>query len=142
MQISPDYTIFIQFGQLIVLLILFNFLLFKPILNALNKRQGTIDNMAARAQDDRLEAEGMGKAYDEKLKEKKLPILEEQESIVRETHALSMKVVEDARQELARDLAKVKDLSKAEAEKALVSLMAESDRLSAEVVGKIMTRGR
>lgn len=142
MQISPDYTIFIQFGQLIVLLILFNFLLFKPILNALNKRQGTIDNMAARAQDDRLEAEGMGKAYDEKLKEKKLPILEERESIVRETHALSMKVVEDARQELARDLAKVKDLSKAEAEKALVSLMAESDRLSAEVVGKIMTRGR
>jgi len=142
MQISPDYTIFIQFGQFIVLLILFNFLLFKPILNALNKRQGTIDNMAARAQDDRLEAEGMGKAYDEKLKEKKLPILEERESIVRETHALSMKVVEDARQELARDLAKVKDLSKAEAEKALVSLMAESDRLSAEVVGKIMTRGR
>jgi len=142
MQISPDYTIFIQFGQFIVLLILFNFLLFKPILNALNKRQGTIDNIAARAQDDRLEAEGMGKAYDEKLKEKKLPILEERESIVRETHALSMKVVEDARQELARDLAKVKDLSKAEAEKALVSLMAESDRLSAEVVGKIMTRGR
>ncbi len=142
MQISPDYTIFIQFGQFIVLLILFNFLLFKPILNALNKRQGTIDNIAARAQDDRLEAEGMGKAYDEKLKEKKLPISEERESIVRETHALSMKVVEDARQELARDLAKVKDLSKAEAEKALVSLMAESDRLSAEVVGKIMTRGR
>jgi len=142
MQISPDYTIFIQFGQFIVPLILFNFLLFKPILNALNKRQGTIDNMAARAQDDRLEAEGMGKAYDEKLKEKKVPIVEERESLVRETHVLSMKVVEEARQELARDLAKVKDLSKAEAEKALVSLMAESDRLSAEVVGKIMTRGR
>lgn len=109
MQINPDYTILIQFGQLMVLLIIFNFLLFKPILKALNKRQGTIDSLVGKAEDYRHEAEGMGKAYDEKFKEKRLPILEERESLLKQTQAASMKVVEEARQELAGELAKVKD---------------------------------
>ncbi len=142
MQINPDYTILIQFGQLMVLLIIFNFLLFKPILKALNKRQGTIDSLVGKAEDYRHEAEGMGKAYDEKFKEKRLPILEERESLLKQTQAASMKVVEEARQELAGELAKVKDTVKREAEESLESLRAESDRLATEVVAKIMTRGR
>ena len=142
MQIYPDYTIFIQFGQILVLLTLFNFLLFKPILNAFKKRQGTMDSLAARAQDGRREAEDMGKAYEEELKEKKLPIEEEREGLVRQTRATSMKIVEEAREELALELAKVKDACRAEAEKALESLKAATGRLSAEVVAKIMTRGR
>ena len=142
MQIYPDYTIFIQFGQVLVLLVFFNFFLFKPILKALKKRQGTIDSLAARGQSDRQEAEGMGKAYDEKLKEKKLPILEEKEGLVKQTHTASMKIVEEAREELAGELASVKDACKREAEVALVSLKAESERLIPEVVAKIMARGR
>ena len=39
MQIYPDYTIFIQFFQILVLLVFFNFLLFKPVLDALKKRR-------------------------------------------------------------------------------------------------------
>jgi len=141
MQIYPDYTIFIQFGQILVLLVFFNFLLFKPILNALKKRQGTIDSLAAKGESDRQEAEGLGKSYDEKLKEKKLPILEEKEGLVRQTHAASVKIVGEAREELAGELASVKDACKREAEVALVSLKAQSERLIPEVVAKIMARG-
>jgi F-type H+-transporting ATPase subunit b len=142
MQIYPDYTIFIQFGQFVILLILFNFLLFRPILNALKKRQGAIDSLAAEGASDRQEAEGLGKAYDEKLKERKLPILEEKEGLVRQTHAASMKIVEEAREELAGELAGVKDACRREADLALVSLKAESERLVPEVVAKIMAGGR
>jgi F-type H+-transporting ATPase subunit b len=142
MQINPDYTIFIQFGQLMVLLIFFNFLLFKPLLKALKKRQETIDSLVGKAEGYRHEAEGMGKAYDEKLKEKRLPILKERETLLTQTQAASMKVVEEARQELAGELAKVKDTVRREAEASLESLRAESDRLATEVVAKIMTRGR
>lgn len=142
MRIYPDHTIFIQFGQLIILLLFFNFFLFRPILNALKKRQGTIDSLTAQGKSDREEAEGLGKAYDEKLKEKRLPIVEEKEGLVRQTHAASMKIVEEAREELAGELAKVKDACKREAQAALDSLKAESDRLVPEVVTKIMARGR
>ena len=141
MHIYPDSTIFIQFGQLIVLLVFFNFLLFRPILNALKKRQGTIDSLDAQGKADREEAEGMGRAYDERLKEKRLPVLEEKEGLVRQTHAASMKIVEEAREELAGELAKVKDLCKREAQDALVSLKAQSGRLVPEIVAKIMGRG-
>jgi len=141
MQIYPDYTIFIQFGQILVLLVFFNFLLFKPILNALKKRQDTIDSLDGQGKSDREEAEGMGKTYDERLKGERLPILEEKEGLVRQTHAASMKIVEEAREELAGELASVKDACKREAEVALVSLKAQSERLIPEVVAKIMARG-
>ena len=141
MQIYPDQTIFIQFGQILVLLVFFNFLLFKPILNALKKRQDTIDSLDAQGKSDREEAEGMGKTYDEKLKGEGLPILAEKEGLVRQTHAASMKIVEEAREELAGELANVKDACKREAEVALVSLKAQSERLIPEVVAKIMARG-
>ncbi|HUJ68973.1 MAG TPA: hypothetical protein VLW86_05595 [Syntrophorhabdales bacterium] len=141
MQIYPDQTIFIQFGQILVLLVFFNFLLFKPILNALKKRQDTIDSLDAQGKSDREEAEGMGKTYDEKLKGEGLPILAEKEGLVRQTHAASMKIVEEAREELAGELAKVKDSCKREAQEALESLKLQSERLVPEVVAKIMGRG-
>ena len=74
MQIDPDLTIFIQFLQFLVLLILFNFLLFKPVMKALKKRQGAIDSLAAKAEENRHEAEVMGKTYEEQLREQKLPV--------------------------------------------------------------------
>jgi F-type H+-transporting ATPase subunit b len=141
MDIYPNSTIFVQFAQLLVLLILFNFLLFKPILNALKKRQGTLESLAAKGEGNRHEAEGLGRAYEERLKEGKLPITEERDGLLREAHAASMKAIEEARQELAVELAKVKDTVKMEADRALVALEGASDRLASEVVGKIMKRG-
>ena len=141
MQIYPDSTIFIQFGQLIVLLLVFNFLLFRPILSALKKRQGTIDSLDAQGKADGEEAEGMGRAYEERLKERRLPVLEEKEGLVRQTHAASMKIVEEAREELAGELAKVKETCRREAQDALVSLKSQSERLVPEIVAKIMGRG-
>jgi F-type H+-transporting ATPase subunit b len=142
MQIYPDYTILIQFGQILVLLVLFNFLLFKPILNALGKRQEAIESLAARAKEERREAEEREKTYEERLKEGKLPVAEERDGLVKEAASASMKVIEEARQELAGELAKVKDAVRAEADEALAALKADSDRLASEVVEKIMKRGR
>ena len=59
-----------------------------------------------------------------------------------ERWAPGMKMIEEARQELAEELLKVKDTVKAEADRALEALKADSDRLASEVVEKIMKRGR
>ena len=128
MEIAPNYTIFIQFLQFIVLLILFNFLLFRPVAKALQKRQGTIESLAAKAEGNRQEAEGSGKQYEERLKELKAPIQEERDGLLKQAHAASMSVIEEARQELAEELVKVKDTVRSEADKALEALKADSDR--------------
>ena len=140
MDIYPNSTIFIQFLQFFVLLIILNFLLFKPVMNALKKRQETLKAMAAKAEDNQHEAEGLGKTYEERLKEQKLPIVEERDGLMREAHSSSMKLIEEARQELAEELNKVKETVRTEAEKALEALKADSGRLASVVAEKIMRR--
>ncbi len=135
-----NYTILIQFFNFLVLLILLNFLLFKPILNALKKRQATLTALSEKAETSRQEADTLGRTYEEGLKQKKQPILEERESTLKEAHAASMKVIEEARHDLTEELAKVKDAVKTEAQKTLEALKAESDRLSGEIVQKILKR--
>ena len=48
--IDFNYTILIQFANFLVLLILLNFLLFKPVLKALSKREKTIGSFFEKAQ--------------------------------------------------------------------------------------------
>jgi F-type H+-transporting ATPase subunit b len=141
MQVYPNATILFQFLQILALVILLNFLLFKPILKALKKRQETVRSLGDQAEGRRREAEGMGKAYDESMKGRKTPILEERDGLLKQTHAASMKVIEEARRDLTEELAKVKDGVRREAEKALQALKVESDALAGEIVKKIMKRG-
>ncbi len=135
-----NYTILIQFLNFLVLLVLLNFLLFKPVLNALKKRQSTLQSMSEKAEYSKQEVDTLGKTYEESLKEKKQPIFAERESGLREAHSASMKVIEEARRELTEELAKVKGAVKAEAQKTLEALKTESNRLSSEIAQKILKR--
>lgn len=139
--IEFNYTILIQFFQFLLLLLLLNFLLFKPILRGLQKRRTTIESLTGKVEKSRQEAEGLRDVYEEGLKEKKLPIAAKRETMLKEAHVASMKVIEEARQELAEDLAKVKERVAREAGKTLEALLGKSDRLAAEIAQKITKRG-
>ncbi len=140
--IEFNYTLFIQFFQFLILLILLNFFLFKPILGSLARRRTAIESLVGKAEDNRQEAEALTKTYEEKLKERKLPIMEQREAALKEAHAASMKIIEEARRELAEELAKVKETVKTEAGKTLDALLGESDRLAVEIAQKITKRGK
>ena len=139
--IDFNYTLFIQFFQILILLALLNFFLFKPVLNGLKKRHLAIQSLAERAEDNRKVAETLTKTYEETLKERKQPIAEQREAALKDAHASSMKVIEEARRELGEELAKVKDAVKKEAEKTLEALLGKSDLLAAEITQKITKRG-
>jgi vacuolar-type H+-ATPase subunit H len=68
--------------------------------------------------------------------------MEQREGSLKEAHAASMKVIEEARRELAGELAKVKETVKKEAGKTLDALLGESDRLAVEILQKITKRGK
>ncbi len=141
MDIYPNATIFVQFGQFLVLLILLHFLVFKPVLRALSKRQETIRSLAEKAQSDTQGVDNLKTAYEEGLKEKKAPILAERENVLKESHTSSMRVIEEARRDLSEELAKVKDAVKNEAAQVLESLKIESGAFVDEIVRKIVQRG-
>ncbi len=135
-----NYTILIQFANFLILLILLNFLLFKPVLKALNKRRAFIQSLSAKVEGENREASEIEKSYEEKAKERKKPILDQRESMVREAQTASLKTIEEARRELTAELDKMKERVKSESEAALQRLSGEADRLSGEVVTRILGR--
>lgn len=136
-----NYTILIQFANFLILLILLQFLLFRPILNVLKKRKNTLDALGSRVEQLRGDAAAVGRTYDESAKEKKRPILEQRESALKEAHASSMRIIEEARHRLSAELEQIKETVRNEADLALKSLTEKTGQLAAEVAAKVMKRG-
>lgn len=136
-----NYTILIQFANFGVVLILLQIFLFGPVLKALKKRKNALDALAQRVEQLRSDATALGRTYDEGAKEKKRPILEQRESSLKEAHATSMKIIEQARQRLTAELEQIKGTVRSEADQALQSLAQRTGQLATEVVAKVMKRG-
>ncbi len=138
--IDFDKTIIYQFVNFIILLILLNIFLFKPVLKALSKREETLKSLGEGSDEAKGAAKDFEKRFDDVTREKKKPILESRDTTITETHNNAMKVIEKARSELSIDLERIKSEIKVEGEKVYASLKTDVDRLSAEVVQKILKR--
>ena len=135
-----NYTLLIQFLNILILLILLNFLLFRPVLNALNKRRAFMQALADKVQEEEKQAVELIKSYEDEAKERRRPILEQRDTTVKEAQTASMKAIEEARQGLTIDLEKIKERVRTESSAALQRLLGEADRLSQEVVHKVLKR--
>jgi len=138
--IDFNYTILIQFFNFLVLLILLNFLLFKPVLKALNKRDKTISNLFEKADKVKEETNTYAKLYDEKVRERKEPILREKEVSISQSQKLSAEIMEKARTELAEELSKIRYTVEKESTQVYESLKRDVERLAKEVSEKILQR--
>ena len=140
MNIIPDLTIFIQFANFLIVLILLNFLLFKPVLGALKKREGAIQSLAERVEKAKQDAKDFERQYDEVTQEKKKPILESKDAALSEANTGATKIIEKARQELTEELSRIKGEIEIEGKKVYDTLRADVDKLSGEVAVKILKR--
>jgi F-type H+-transporting ATPase subunit b len=141
MDVYPDKTILFQFCQILVLLVVLHFLVFKPFLKALTKRQQAVQSLAEKADGSKQGVEDLSNAYEETLKKKREPILQERENLLKQAHSASMQVIEEARRDLTTELARVKETVTKEAGKTFETLVARSEGLAGEIVTKIMQRG-
>lgn len=138
--INFDYTLIVQFFNFLILLIILHFLLFKPVLKAMGKREETINSLAGRIQKAK---EGMGtfeKEYEEKAREQKRPILADKDSTIAEAQTMSTHIIEKARAELTGELERVKGEIESESKRVFDSLKTDVQRLSTEVAQKILQR--
>ncbi|HNQ62526.1 MAG TPA: ATP synthase F0 subunit B [Syntrophorhabdaceae bacterium] len=138
--IDFNYTLFIQFANFLILLILLNIFLFKPVLKALNKRDGTIGSLFGKSSTIKEELGELEKSYEEKVKERKRPILESKDAMLSEAHTSSMKIIEKTRAELSDELARLRAEIEQESRKVYDSMESEVKRLSADVAQKILKR--
>jgi F-type H+-transporting ATPase subunit b len=138
--IDFNYTILIQFANFLVLLFLLNILLFKPVLKAIGKRDATISSLFGKSQDIREDLGNLERSYDEKIKERKRPILESKDALLNEAHTNSMHIIEKTRVDLSDELTRSKAEIEQESKKIYDSLNMEVERLSTEVAQKILKR--
>ncbi len=138
--IDFNYTLLIQFANLLILLILLNVFLFKPVLKVINKRDGAIGGTFSRIKSLKEDVENLEKQYDEKSMEQKRPLLQLKDSTIAEAHTTSMRIIEKAREELAEELTKMKADIEKEQKQVFDSLKMEVERLSSEAAEKIMKR--
>jgi F-type H+-transporting ATPase subunit b len=140
MTILPDITIFYQFANFLIILILLNFFLFKPVVGALKKREGAIKSLAERVEKAKQDAKDFERQYDEVTQEKKRPILESKDAALSEANTGATKIIEKARHELTEELSKIKVEIETEGKRVYETLRADVDRLSGDVAEKILKR--
>ena len=138
--ITFDYTLLIQFANILILLVIFKFFLFKPVLHALDKREKTITTLFENVQGIKTESAQLEKSYEERTKERKKPILESRDSSMAEAHRVSTGIIEKARKDLSEELARLKAEIETESAKVRTALIADVERLSAEAAEKILRR--
>ena len=138
--IEFDHTLLIQFANILILLIIFKFFLFKPVLQTLSKREQTISALFEKVQDVKSETVTLEKSYEEQTKERKRPIFESRDSNISEAHRVSTGIIEKARKDLSEELARLKAEIESESKKVRTALIADVERLSAEAAEKILKR--
>jgi F-type H+-transporting ATPase subunit b len=138
--IDFNYTILIQFANFLVLLILLNFLLFKPVLKALGKRDKTIGSFFEKAQVTEEEVKTIGKTYEDSMKEKKRPIIDSQSALLSEAHAASSQIIEKAKADFTEELSRLRASIEEDRKKAYGSLEKDAEKLSYEAAEKILQR--
>jgi len=138
--IEFDRTLLIQFANILILLIIFKFFLFKPVLHALDKREKTISALFEKVQDVKTETATLEKSYEEQTKERKRPILESRDSSMAEAHRVSTGILEKARKDLSEELARLKSEIESESKKVRTALIGDVERLSVEAAEKILRR--
>ena len=138
--INFDVTILYQFGHFLLLLIILNFLLFKPVLRALEKRNNTLQGLTDGLEKAKTDTVDLEKGYDLAFVEKRKPVLGSRDAVIAGANKEAVSVIEKARNELSEELARVKAQVEAEGKKVYDSLMADVGKLSTEAAQKILRR--
>jgi len=138
--INFNITLLIQFLNFLILLILLNILLFKPVLKAINKREKTLGSLFDKVESTKKEAVEFEQAYADGSTGRKKPIIDGKDAALAEARKSSMHIIEQARTELTEELAKVKIEVERESKTISDALKGEVEKLSSEVAQKILKR--
>ncbi|OQY18086.1 MAG: hypothetical protein B6I36_07800 [Desulfobacteraceae bacterium 4572_35.1] len=138
--INIDWTILVQFANFVVLMVVLNYLLYRPL-------RGIIDDRRAKIAAGYQKAQGMEDAiakkmadYESKLQQAKLEGSEEAALMRNEALAQEADIIGVARKDADHELAELKNSIASEADKARVKLKKETKGLAAAIASKVLGR--
>lgn len=138
--INIDWTILVQFVNFIVLMIVLNVILYRPLRKIIQVRRETVEGSHGKARDLEAQIEEKMARYEEKLQAAKQQGNQEKLALRQAAATEESGMISKAREEATVRLQGVKDQVTAAAESARQQLKSDADGLAGEIAAKILGR--
>ncbi|GAB4164870.1 MAG: F0F1 ATP synthase subunit B [Geothermobacteraceae bacterium] len=138
--ISIDLTLVIQFINFIILMVLLNLILFRPLRRILQERRETIEGGKARAEELETAIEEKLARYEEQLQEARVKGGQERAALRQAAQEEEARILAAAHEEASGNLKKIKDQVANEAEAARQALRAESEAIASQIASRVLGR--
>lgn len=139
-EVSIDKSIFIQFVNFVLLVFILNALLFRPIRQAMKKREEKISEDRGEAKRLDQEAEIRLNKWNKGLEEARKAGLERQEQLRKEGKDEERVIISKMRKEVEDHLEKMRAEMAKDTEAARATLKTEAETFSVEIAEKILGR--
>jgi F-type H+-transporting ATPase subunit b len=138
--VNLDYTMLVQMVNFILMIFILNAILYKPILEMIDKRKEQMDKSDREVKRLREEVEQKLAEYEEKVRLAKLEALEQRNAIVKEGADLAKGTIEAVRSEIPVLMEQFNAKMGKEVEAARAILLSQSRKISLEIAEKVLGR--
>ncbi len=138
--VLPDISVTVQIVNFLLLVLLLNIVLFKPIRAILAKRKEKIAGLEGDAKTASETVENKKETFDKKIKEARVESAKEKEALIAEAEAEGKKIISEINEKAQIDLASVKEKIKKEAGNVAKSLQNEVDNFAQAISEKLLGR--
>ncbi|RMG96568.1 MAG: hypothetical protein D6708_02260 [Candidatus Dadabacteria bacterium] len=138
--INLNATLVIQLVNFLLLMVLLDRLLFRPMLRVLQERQARTEGRRQKAQTLEAEAEAIWSDYQAKIQAAKADADRIRTQLVQQAEAQRQKLLADAEAEAQSQLAKIRAQVQAEAAEARKTLESEARALAQELAERLLER--
>ncbi len=138
--VIPDYTLLIQIVTFLVLIYILNFILFKPILNIIDRRKKQMEELENEIKLFNDSVDKRVAEYEEKLKQAKTNASELKKEIIKEGDDQAKGIIDIVRDEIPLMTKEFQQKMNKEIQTARQILDNQSRRLSLEIAEKVLGR--
>ena len=138
--IKLDWTLFLQFANFMILMVVLNALLFKPLRAALQARREAIESSKAKVHDIDEQVQAQIARYEAQLQEARLQGGQERAALRKTAQEEEGRILGEANQKSAEKLQSIKAQIEEEAGTARQALRNETEALAKDIAGRVLGR--
>jgi len=138
--IEINTTFWIQLVNFVIMMVMLNFLLYKPVLNVIEKRKQHLENLDDEVSALEKSVEEKVAAYDEKLREARQEAMSQKNEIQRGASEEGKGIIDQARGEISQIMEDFKKKADKEMSDARKILKAQAEKISVEISEKVLGR--
>lgn len=138
--VIPDWTLFVQIANFLLIVWVLNIVLFRPIRNILIQRKEKITSLEQNVETSDNEAKGKNEAFDLGIRDARAKGLSEKNVLLNEAADEEREIVDKINQKAQADLAEVREKIAKDVEVVRASLQKEIDTFANAIGEKILGR--